>query len=109
MTPDSTMLRLNRDVLNGMTASERHPGVPEPCCCLAPEHSSRAVEVEEIGLYLALGPAETDVTGGAQDIRNEGADTETHGDKRQRDTELEHRGDTERDAGAVDRVESEQD
>lgn len=44
---------------------------PEPC--LAPEQGSRVGS-----LYLALGPAETDVTGGAQDIRNEGGDAETH-------------------------------
>ncbi len=63
------------------------PRGPEPCCCpcycLAPEHSSWAVEVEEVWVYLALGPAETDVTGGAQDIRNEGGDAKTHGDRRQ--------------------------
>ncbi|KAK2902564.1 hypothetical protein Q8A73_012310 [Channa argus] len=94
-------------VVSHLTAAPQSPqALLLPCFS---EHSSRAVEVEEIGLYLALGPAETDVTRGAQDIRNERADTETHGDKCRRDTEIRHRGDTETDAGAVDRVESEQD
>ncbi|KAM7392208.1 hypothetical protein PAMP_022837 [Pampus punctatissimus] len=61
------------------------------------KHSSRAVEV--LSLYLALGPAETDVTGGTQDIRNEGGDAETHGDRRQqrpRDVQIKKRRDKER-------------